>query len=117
MLGTVITFKLMKFGQKQFAKLAAIALLVGGFAVTSFVSAEARADSAGPFGLGLVIGDPTGLSMNYRLSSDRSVDAALAWNFGRWSGFEMHADYLLATGRMLSKVSLLSISITESARV
>lgn len=54
----------------------------------------AKADAPGPFGLGIVIGDPTGLSGNYKLSVERSVDAAIAWSFGRYQGFELHADYL-----------------------
>lgn len=54
----------------------------------------AKADSPGPFGAGIIIGDPTGLSANYRLSAERSVDAALAWSFGRHRGFDIHSDYL-----------------------
>jgi hypothetical protein len=55
---------------------------------------KTKAESGGPFGLGIVIGDPTGLSANYMLSAERSVDAAVAWSFGRYPGFEFHADYL-----------------------
>lgn len=53
-----------------------------------------RADAPGPFGIGLILGDPTGLSANYYRSSERSIDGALAWNFGSETGLEIHADYL-----------------------
>ncbi len=56
----------------------AMSLLVGTFGGVEFT----RADSPGPFGLGIIIGDPTGLSGNYRLSQQRSIDAAVAWSFG-----------------------------------
>ncbi|MDZ4084630.1 MAG: hypothetical protein U1E10_16935 [Bdellovibrionales bacterium] len=62
--------------------------------VFMFSGENAKAEAGGPFGLGIVIGDPTGLSANYMLSAERSVDAAVAWSFGRYPGFEIHADYL-----------------------
>jgi len=55
---------------------------------------SARADSPGPFGVGLVLGQPTGLSFNYKRSTERSVDAALAWNFSSNTGLQVHSDYL-----------------------
>lgn len=72
-------------------RLLSVAATVITFGLASEV---ARADAPGPFGLGVVIGDPTGLSANYRLSAERSVDAAAAWSFGRYQGFEIHSDYL-----------------------
>ncbi len=68
-------------------------LLLTSFLIST-VSAVSYADAPGPFGLGFVLGDPTGLSANYWKSSERSVDAALAWNFGNETGVEFHADYL-----------------------
>lgn len=66
------------------------AFLAGGLGSLDF----AKADSPGPFGLGIIVGDPTGLSANYRLSQQRSIDAAVAWSFGSHRGFELHSDYL-----------------------
>jgi hypothetical protein len=54
----------------------------------------AKADRPGPFGAGIIVGDPTGLSANYRFSAERSFDAAIAWSFGRERGFELYSDYL-----------------------
>jgi len=46
-------------------------------------------------GLGLIIGEPTGFSFKYWLSSTTAVDAALAWSFVDNGAFHIHADYIL----------------------
>lgn len=71
-----------------------IGLLVVVFGVLTAALEAAKADTPGPFGAGIIIGDPTGISANYKMSAERSVDAALAWSFGRHRGFDIHADYL-----------------------
>ncbi len=49
----------------------------------------------GDFGLGLVIGDPTGLSAKYFLAEDQAIDFALGLGFIDDDGVLMHADYLV----------------------
>jgi len=45
------------------------------------------------FGLGLIFGDPTGISMKYYYNEENAVDGAVSWNFnGNW--FNIHADWL-----------------------
>ena len=46
-------------------------------------------------GLGISIGNPTGLNGKYWLNSDRAVDAGLAWSFGKKQEVSIHSDYLL----------------------
>jgi hypothetical protein len=46
-------------------------------------------------GLGLIIGEPTGFSFKYWMSSTTAVDAALAWSFVDDGAFHVHADYIL----------------------
>jgi hypothetical protein len=46
------------------------------------------------FGLGLIIGEPTGLSGKLRLSHYNSIDAGMAWSFRRSGHLHLHADYL-----------------------
>jgi len=46
-------------------------------------------------GLGISIGNPTGLNGKYWLNSSRAVDAGLAWSMGRSQDFSLHSDYLL----------------------
>jgi hypothetical protein len=47
------------------------------------------------FGLGVIVGEPTGVSMKNWLSSITALDAAAAWSFGDYGSFQFHADYLL----------------------
>ncbi len=47
------------------------------------------------FGAGIILGEPTGFSGKYWLSSSNAVDFALAYSFiGKHSAFSIHADYL-----------------------
>ena len=46
------------------------------------------------FGLGLIIGEPTGISGKYWVSRENAVDGAIAWSFRREGRFHIHADYL-----------------------
>jgi hypothetical protein len=64
---------------------------------------------AGDFGLGVILGEPTGLSFKQWVSYSTAFAAAAAWSFGHESAFHVHLDYLLHTpgqsdrgiGRML----------------
>ena len=51
------------------------------------------AQSSG-FGLGIIIGEPTGLSAKMWTSSSTAFDAGLAWSFGNKGNLHVHADYL-----------------------
>lgn len=94
-LGTILCYRgfhMIKAKRLQKSvRAAAIAFLLFSPVFSPSVS---RADASGPLGVGIVLGDPTGVSANYRLSSERSVDAALAWAFGSDPGFQIHSDYL-----------------------
>lgn len=46
-------------------------------------------------GLGIIVGEPTGISFKYWTSSTTAFDAALAWSFIDEGAFHIHADYLL----------------------
>jgi len=49
----------------------------------------------GNFGLGVIIGEPTGISMKYWNGRTTAIDGAIAWSFGDESAFHLHADYLI----------------------
>ena len=68
-------------------KMAIIVLLL------SVGSANARMQDS--FGLGIIIGEPTGLSVKYWLDEDRAVDGALAWSLSDDNAFQLHGDYLI----------------------
>jgi hypothetical protein len=47
------------------------------------------------FGLGLIIGEPTGISMKGWLNHTNAIDGAVAWSFApKETSFHLHADYL-----------------------
>lgn len=48
-----------------------------------------------PTGLGIIIGEPTGVSFKHWFSTKNAIDAGLAWSFaGRGEELHIHADYL-----------------------
>ncbi|MFC1799735.1 hypothetical protein ACFL2Z_02350 [Candidatus Eisenbacteria bacterium] len=54
----------------------------------------ASAAFAGDFGLGIILGEPTGISFKQWLTERNAIDAAAAWSFGNVSAFHVHMDYL-----------------------
>ncbi|HUW22419.1 MAG TPA: hypothetical protein VMW39_00060 [bacterium] len=46
------------------------------------------------FGLGIILGSPTGLSAKIWLSKSTAFDGAAAWSFSRKGRFQIHGDYL-----------------------
>lgn len=57
-----------------------------------------RAASAQPrreFGVGLMVGEPTGLSFKSWLNGSRAIAGGLAWSFSENDSLHVHADYLV----------------------
>jgi hypothetical protein len=54
---------------------------------------QVHAQSSG-FGLGIMLGNPTGISMKGWTGPKTAIDGALAWNFWNSSYLHLHADYL-----------------------
>ncbi len=46
-------------------------------------------------GLGIIIGEPTGLSLKTWLSGNKAFAAGVAWSFSSDATFHFHADYLI----------------------
>ena len=65
-------------------------ILIGAlYAITS-----ASAQDSG-FGIGLIVGEPTGISMKGWLDGEHAIAGALAWSLGHGGVFHLHADYLI----------------------
>lgn len=47
------------------------------------------------FGIGIILGEPTGLSMKFWTSYNTAADIAAAWSFVNGSAIHLHADFLL----------------------
>jgi hypothetical protein len=56
------------------------------------------AASSGSLGVGVILGEPTGLSFKQWVGGRAALDAAAAWSFGEESAFHVHLDYLVHTG-------------------
>jgi hypothetical protein len=48
----------------------------------------------GNFGLGVIIGEPTGPCFKYWTGAKTAIDGAAAWSFADNAGMHLHADYL-----------------------
>jgi len=53
------------------------------------------------FGLGVIAGEPTGLSSKLWIEHSTAVDGAVAWSFGKKSALHLHADYLFHNFNLL----------------
>jgi len=56
--------------------------------------AAANVHAIDGLGVGVIVGEPTGLSLKYWLDDEHAVDGAAAWSFWDHDGFQIHADYL-----------------------
>ena len=53
-----------------------------------------NAQSTRGFGLGIIVGEPTGVSFKGWLDNKSAVDGAVAWSFVNKGSFHVHVDYL-----------------------
>lgn len=63
-------------------------------------------NAQGKFGLGIIVGEPTGLSMKYKISGDNAIDGALGWSFAKYGSLHIHADYLQNIAKLGNEVPL-----------
>ena len=54
------------------------------------------------WGLGVILGEPTGISFKTWINKDRAIDAAAAWSFGGEDAFHIHGDYLFHNRTLLN---------------
>jgi len=54
---------------------------------------QSHAQSSG-FGLGIILGEPTGISMKGWVGPTTAIDGAVAWDFWDGSYLHLHGDYL-----------------------
>ncbi len=62
------------------------------FVATSTVVA---CTSVSGIGIGIMAGDPTGISLKQWLNDKTAVDAGIGWTFSGEDSFHLHADYLI----------------------
>jgi hypothetical protein len=60
-----------------------------------FISTSLQAQNRpGSTELGIILGEPTGISAKFWQSGTTAVDAAAAWSFGKEESLHLHASYL-----------------------
>jgi hypothetical protein len=68
-----------------------LVVLIGSWAAPA--AAAGGVDSR-TWELGVILGEPTGLSAKYWTSTNTAIDFGAAWSFGNDGNFHLHCDYL-----------------------
>jgi hypothetical protein len=71
-----------------------MALIILCVAAVSGMAHAQTGRSGGNTGLGVIFGEPTGVSFKYWTSRTIAFDAAAAWSFVNGGSFQIHADLL-----------------------
>lgn len=70
------------------------------------------------FGMGVMVGEPTGFSGKYWLDKERALDFGLAYSFVRsYSAFSLHADYLIHLPELIKSEYRLPVYYGFGARI
>lgn len=59
-----------------------------------FLAFTTISNAQGKFGLGVILGEPTGVSGKLKLSQSSAIDGAVGLSFYKYSSLHIHADYL-----------------------
>jgi hypothetical protein len=65
------------------------------FALTALLACSAVQAQDSGFGLGIILGEPTGISTKLWTTDDQAVDMAIAWSFENEDAVHLHADLLI----------------------
>lgn len=57
-------------------------------------------------GVGIIVGEPTGISLKSWLSPSQAFDVAAAWSFDRYESFQFQIDYVLHSNRLFQQSRL-----------
>lgn len=71
-----------------------LSVFVGLFMILFMLNTANAQKAQNSVGLGVMVGEPTGLSLKAWTSGSTAFDAGLAWSFGRYDAINIHADYL-----------------------
>ena len=55
------------------------------------------------FGLGLILGEPTGISGKLWIENNKAIDGAVAWSFDKESAMHVHADLLFHSSNLIKQ--------------
>ena len=70
------------------------AAFISGAAFARPVQTMHHSNEPAEFGVGVILGDPTGLSAKYNLDSVQAIDLGIGWSFTGNGRLHVHGDYL-----------------------
>lgn len=68
--------------------------IIGLIVLIAAVNSNAQVNKEDSFGLGLILGEPSGMSFKYWMNDKYAIDGGVAWSFIDHDGLQIHADYL-----------------------
>ncbi len=71
-----------------------LTILLAAFITISFTTITHAQDAEKDLGIGVMVGEPTGLSLKSWINEENAFDVGLAWSLGRYDAVNIHADYL-----------------------
>ena len=71
-----------------------LTILLAAFITVSLTTTTHGQDAEKDLGIGVMVGEPTGLSLKSWISEENAFDVGLAWSLGRYDAVNIHADYL-----------------------
>jgi hypothetical protein len=71
-----------------------VALLMIFLAAVAGAASAQTGRSGGNTGIGIIFGEPTGVSFKFWTGKTVAIDAAAAWSFADGSSFQLHGDLL-----------------------
>ena len=69
------------------------------------------------FGLGIIVGEPTGISAKYWTTSNTALDFGLGYSFVKNSRFHLHADYLFQVNNLFETNENIALYYGPGARL
>lgn len=67
---------------------------------------SAQAQSSGGRGVGVIVGEPTGLSFKKWIDNVRALDAGIAWSLSKNESLHLHVDYLFHRFDRISNIEV-----------
>lgn len=80
-----------------FVRCTFLTLIIFTIGLSLFFSNADAQSRPGNTELGIILGEPTGISLKMWQTNSTAIDAAVAWSFGRHESVHIHANYLIHT--------------------
>jgi hypothetical protein len=90
--------------------------IIGSILLMLFITNVTSAQSNG-FGLGIIVGQPTGISVKYWTSSSTAFDFGLGYSFENNSRMHLHADYLFHSKDLFNTSENIALYYGPGARL